>query len=115
MSKSPITTRTKLRIPRDPNRRPPPMHPGEILREEFMVPSGLTANALALALRVPATRISEILRERRSITAETAYRLAIYFGTSVELWTNLQTSFEISLVEAQKLDQIKREVQKRSA
>ena len=91
------------------------MHPGEILREEFVIPNGLTANALALALRVPATRVSEILRERRSITAETAYRLAIYFGTSVELWTNLQTSYELSLVEQEKLDRIKREVHQRSA
>ncbi len=115
MSKSPTTTKTKLSIPRDPNRRPPPMHPGEILREEFVLPNGLTANALALALRVPATRVSEILRERRSITVETAYRLAIYFGTSVELWTNLQTSYELALVEQEKLERIKKEVHRRSA
>ncbi len=115
MSKSPITTRTRLSIPRDPNRRPPPMHPGEILREEFMLPNGITANALALALRVPATRISEIVRERRSITAETAFRLAIYFGTSVELWINLQTSYELALVEHETLARIKKEVQQRTA
>jgi addiction module HigA family antidote len=91
------------------------MHPGEILREEFMLPNGITANALALALRVPATRISEIARERRSITAETAFRLAIYFGTSVELWINLQTSYELALVEHETLARIKKEVQQRSA
>ena len=91
------------------------MHPGEILREEFMVPNGITANALALALRVPATRISEIMRERRGITAETAYRLAIYFDTSVELWVNLQNSYELSLVQQESLARIQQEVQKRSA
>ena len=115
MLKSSTTTERKMSIPRDPNRRPPPIHPGEILREEFMVPDGITANALAMALRVPATRISEIVRERRSITADTAFRLALYFETSVDLWINLQKSYEIAQIEHGSLARIKKEVQKRIA
>src|SRR5258707_15642737 len=61
-----ITRRSDMAIVRDPKRRPPPMHPGEILREEFMIPNGITANGLAMALRVPSTRILEIVKERRS-------------------------------------------------
>ena len=67
-----------------------PIHPGEILREEFMAPLQLSANALALALRVPATRLSEILHGRRGISADTGLRLARYFGTGAELWLGLQ-------------------------
>ena len=104
-----------MSIPRDPRRRPPPIHPGEILREEFMIPSGLSANALALALRVPATRISQIVHERRGITADTACRLGVYFGTSAELWMNLQATYELSLVERQAMATILKEVQRRVA
>ena len=104
-----------MAIPRDPNRKQPPMHPGEILREEFMVPMGISANALAMALRVPATRISQIVNERRGITADTAYRLATYFGTSADLWMNLQTTYELSLVQHTTLSAIKREVQRNVA
>jgi len=94
---------------------PPPMHPGEILREEFMVPMGISANALAIALRVPATRISQIVNERRGITADTAYRLATYFGTSAELWMNLQTAYELSAVQHTTLRAIRKEVQRQVA
>ena len=104
-----------MSILRKPNDRMPPMHPGEILREEFMVPLGLSANALALALRVPATRISEIVHERRGITTDTALRLATYFGTSPELWINLQGSYELSLAQDSLLPTIRKEVQQRSA
>ena len=104
-----------MAIPRDPNRMPPPMHPGEILREEFMVPMGISANALAIALRVPATRISQIVNERRGITADTAYRLATYFGTSAELWMNLQTAYELSAVQHTTLRAIRKEVQRQVA
>ena len=69
-----------MAIVRDPNRRPPPMHPGEILREEFMLPNRISAHALAMALRVPSTRISEIVNERRGITADTAYRIALHLA-----------------------------------
>jgi len=90
-------------------------HPGEILREEFMKPLGLSGNALALALRVPATRIGDILRTEkpRAVTADTAIRLARYFGTSPEFWLNLQSAYELSLVAAENGAAIEREVQPR--
>ena len=77
-----------------------PVHPGEILREEFLKPLGMTAHALAMALQVPAPRIGDIVRERRTVTADTALRLAKYFGTSVEFWTGLQADFEVSVARA---------------
>jgi addiction module HigA family antidote len=73
----------------------PPLHPGEMLREDFMKPLGLSANALAIALRVPVTRISEIVRERRGITADTALRLARYFNMTPEFWMGLQMDFDL--------------------
>lgn len=72
-----------------------PIHPGKILREEFMIPLGLSANALAMVLRVPMPRINDIARERRAVTADTALRLARYFGTSAEFWLGLQSDFEM--------------------
>src|SRR3972149_3497400 len=75
----------------------PPVHPGEILREDFMKPLGLTINRLALDLRVPATRIGEIVHERRRITADTALRLARYFKTNPEFWLNLQTFYDLEV------------------
>ena len=104
-----------MTLVRDPSRRPPPMHPGEILREEFMEPNGLSAHALSLALRVPSTRVSEIVNERRGISADTAYRLSIYFGTSADLWMNLQTSYELACVDRESATRIKQEVQRRVA
>ena len=90
-------------------------HPGEVLREEFMKPLGLSANALALALRVPATRIGDILRTEkpRAVTADTAIRLARYFGTTPEFWLNLQSAYELSLAAAENGAAIEREVQPR--
>src|ERR1035438_3138624 len=80
----------------------PPLHPGEMLREEFMKPLGLSSNALAIELRVPVTRISEIVRERRGITADTALRLARYFSMSPEFWMRLQMDFDLeSAVDAE--------------
>ena len=81
--------------------RIPPVHPGEILREEFLSPLGMSANQLALALRVPATRINDIVNERRGITADTALRLARYFGTTPRFWMNLQASYEPDVAEDQ--------------
>ncbi|MGA7983431.1 MAG: HigA family addiction module antitoxin, partial [Chromatiaceae bacterium] len=72
-----------------------PIHPGEILREEFLVPLGLSASALALELKVPAPRINDIARERRAITPDTALRLSRYFGTSPEFWMDLQSAFDL--------------------
>ena len=89
--------REKKSILRKATDRMPPLHPGEMLREEFMVPLGLSANALALALRVPATRISEIVKERRGITADTALRLARYFRMTPEFWMNLQSHYDLEV------------------
>lgn len=75
----------------------PPVHPGEVLREDFMKPLRLTVNRLALELHVPATRIGEIVHGRRRITAETALRLARYFHTNAEFWLNLQNFYDIEV------------------
>ena len=92
-------------------------HPGEILREEFMKPLGLSANALSIALRVPATRIGAIIREDkpRAITADTALRLARYFGTSAQFWLNLQSAYDLSVAEQELKPVIDREIQPRAA
>ena len=76
-----------------------PVHPGEILREEFMAPLGLSANALAWALHLTPARINDIARERRGITADTTLRLARYFGGDAQSWLNLQTAFDLRLAE----------------
>jgi addiction module HigA family antidote len=76
-----------------------PIHPGEILREEYLVPLGMTANALAGALGVPANRITMLVREARGITADTALRLARYFGTTPELWLTLQAHYDLRVAE----------------
>ena len=74
-----------------------PVHPGEILREDFMKPLGLSINKLALDLHVPATRVHEIVHERRRITADSALRLARYFNTNPEFWLNLQNFFDLEV------------------
>jgi antitoxin HigA-1 len=90
-----------------------PIHPGEVLREEFLVPLGLSAHALALELKVPAPRINEIVRERRSVTPDTALRLARYFGTTAQFWLNLQTSFDLKITERAVGAKIAKEVRSR--
>jgi addiction module HigA family antidote len=97
------------------NNRLPPIHPGEILREEFLSPLGMSANRLALALRVPATRINDIVKERRGITADTALRLSCYFGTTPRFWMNIQASWELEMVEDELGNAVRREVLPRSA
>ncbi|MGH7342030.1 MAG: HigA family addiction module antitoxin [Candidatus Rokuibacteriota bacterium] len=87
-----------------------PIHPGEILAEEFLKPSGLSANALAKALDVPVTRISEIVRGRRGVSADTALRLARYFGTSAELWLGLQAEYDLRVARRAVGDEIRRRV-----
>ena len=77
----------------------PPVHPGETLREDFLRPLGLTANRLALELLVPVTRVNDIVRGKRSITADTALRLARFFGTTPQFWMNLQANYDLELVE----------------
>jgi antitoxin HigA-1 len=88
----------------------PPIHPGEILRAEFMEPLRLSMNRLALDLRVPVTRIAEIVHERRGITPDTALRLARYFNTSAGFWMNLQTAYDLEVATDKLLRTIEREI-----
>jgi len=78
----------------------PPIHPGETLREDFLKPLGLTANRLATELFVPVTRVNDLVRGRRSITADTALRLARYFGTTPQFWMNLQSNYDLELAQS---------------
>jgi antitoxin HigA-1 len=87
-----------------------PIHPGEILREEYLAPLSMSVHALSLALRVPATRLHEIVKERRSITPDTALRLARYFSTDAQSWLNLQLSYDLKIAEAELQVRIEREV-----
>ena len=89
----------------------PPIHPGEILREEFMKPRDLSQNGLARALNVPPRRINEIVLEKRGISADTALRLARYFGTSAEMWAGLQADYDLRLARYQKQKEIERDVE----
>jgi len=88
-----------------------PVHPGEILREEFMEPLGVSMNRLALDLRVPVTRVAEIVHERRGITPGTALRLGRLFGTTPEFWLNLQTRYDLEMARDRDQARIEREVQ----
>jgi addiction module HigA family antidote len=95
--------------------RLPPIHPGEILREDFMKPLGISMNRLALDLRVPATRIAEIVHERRGITPDTALRLGRYFNTSARFWMNAQSSYDLELAQDELRHRIERDVRPRVA
>ncbi|TDV98780.1 addiction module HigA family antidote [Halomonas alkaliantarctica] len=92
-----------------------PIHPGEILREEYLEPLEMSVNALSKALHVPATRMNEIVRENRGITADTAMRLARYFGTSERFWLNLQTEYALRQAQITKADQVAREIEPHAA
>ncbi len=92
-----------------------PIHPGEVLREEFLGPLGMTAHALAQALRVPAPRINDLVRERRGVTPDTALRLARYFDTTPQFWLNLQASYELKIASREMGKRIEREVEPRAA
>jgi len=92
----------------------PPVHPGEILREEFMRPLGLSSNALARALGVTAARVNDIANEKRGITADSALRLARYFGTTPELWMNLQKRYELECAQRE-LQEALEHIQPRAA
>lgn len=89
------------------------VHPGEILREDFLAPAGMSVNALATALRVPATRLHEIVNERRGISADTAMRLARYFGGDAQSWLNLQSVYDLKTLPS--ASQIEKEVLPRAA
>jgi addiction module HigA family antidote len=109
MSKS--STGTK----RTASRRRVITHPGEVLGEEFLKPLGMSVNALALALRVPATRIGAIVKGERSVTADTALRLARFFGTSAEFWITLQATHDLTKARMESGGTIERDVRPRAA
>jgi addiction module HigA family antidote len=90
--------------------RLPPIHPGEILREDFMKPLRISMNRLALDLRVPVTRIAEIVHQRRGITPDTALRLGRYFNTSARFWMNAQSSYDLEVAQDELQSSIERDV-----
>ena len=83
-----------------------PIHPGEILREEYLIPLDMSANALAIKLQIPATRIGAIVNEKRAITVDTALRLARFFGGDAQSWLNLQQAFDVKTIETELADEL---------
>ena len=96
-------------------RRLPPVHPGEILRDEFLTPMGISVYELANAIRVPRSRVNDIALGRRAITTDTALRLGRYFGTSPEFWINLQTRYDLDVANRTTRRRIEQEVSPRAA
>lgn len=92
-----------------------PIHPGEVLREDFLKPLGMSARALAIALRVPPPRINDIVREKRAITADTALRLARHFGGDAKSWLNLQMAYDLRVAELKNGRKIAREIKPKAA
>ena len=90
-------------------------HPGDTIREDYLRPLGISVNKLALELRVPATRMAEIVHGRRAVTADTALRLARYFNTTPKFWVNLQTSYDLAVASRTKAQEIARSVHPREA
>ena len=109
MSKSSTGTKRTTNQPRVTT------HPGEALSDEFLKPLGMSVNALALALRVPATRIGAIVKGERSVTADTALRLARFFGTSAEFWITLQATHDLTKARMESGGTIERDVRPRAA
>ena len=92
-----------------------PVHPGEVLREDYLVPLEMSANALAKALNVPAPRVNDIVRERRGVSADTAMRLARYFGGDARSWLNLQAAYDLRVAELENARRFEREVKPAAA
>lgn len=92
------------------NKKLDPLHPGEVLLEEFLLPMGISQNKLALAMRVPARRINEIVHGRRRVTADTALRLARFFGTSAQFWLGLQLDYDLDVAQDEVGAQIEQDV-----
>ncbi len=88
----------------------PPIHPGEILLAEFLKPMGISQNSLAMSIHVPARRINEIVLGKRGVTADTALRLALFFGTSPQFWMNAQSKYELDRAHDQLGNRLEREV-----
>jgi len=93
-----------------PQNKMRPIHPGEVLREDFLTPLQMTPHALAIALRVPASRINDIVLERRGVTLDTALRLARYFGGDAQSWLNLQNAYDLKNAQKELAPKISREV-----
>jgi antitoxin HigA-1 len=94
-------------------KRMTPLHPGEVLYEDFVVPTGISIHRLAMDLRVPANRIAEIVKRQRAISADTALRLARYLGTSAEFWLGLQSDYDLEKAKDKLAAKIEREVRPR--
>ena len=92
-----------------------PIHPGEILREDYLIPLGMSARALAKALHVPPPRINDIVRERRGVSADTAMRLARRFGGDARSWLNLQAAYDLRVAELKNARRVEREVKPSAA
>jgi len=86
-----------------------PIHPGEIIKEEYLKPLSMSVNALAVALRVPASRINDVVRQKRGVSIDTALRLAIYFNTTPQFWMNLQISYDLKIA-TQNMEKIEKEI-----
>jgi addiction module HigA family antidote len=86
-----------------------PIHPGEIIKEEYLKPLSMSVNALAVALRVPASRINDVVRQKRGVSIDTALRLAIYFNTTSQFWMNLQISYDLKIA-TKNMEKIKNEI-----
>lgn len=93
----------------------PPVHPGEILKADFLEPLQMSVNALSRCVKVPRARLNDIVRGRRGITADTAMRLARYFGVSEQFWMNLQTHYELEMAKVANGDRLQREIKPRAA
>jgi addiction module HigA family antidote len=109
---SKLSTITERQIQMTTNKMRP-IHPGEILREEFLIPLGMSAHDLSIALHVPAPRVHDIARERRAVTPDTALRLARYFDTTAQFWLNLQSAFDLKQAEQDVGRLIKQEIRPR--
>lgn len=96
-------------------RQPPPIHPGEILRDEFLTPMGISVYKLANAIKVPRSRVNDIVLERRAVTTDTALRLGRYFGTSPEFWVNLQAGYDLDVANRTIRQRIEQEVSPQAA
>lgn len=93
----------------------PPIHPGEIIREDVLAPLGMSVNQLAIALGINASRMNEIVRGRRGISADTALRLARYLGNEPRFWLNLQSDYDLRVAEQKAIDEIRKTVTPRNA
>jgi addiction module HigA family antidote len=93
----------------------PPVHPGEVLKADFLEPLGLSVNALSKAIKVPRARLNDVVRGQRGISADTAMRLARYFGTSAQFWMNLQSHCELEIAEEALRGRLDREIRPHAA